>query len=511
VNERQVKRTLCWTWLAGAAVLGVFATMQTMRDTDTWWHIALGREILAHGFPHDEPFAFTPAALHPWMAHEWGYEVILAKLVSYNPVFAAVLTALMSTTAFLIAVRSIPAETDVPPQWPALAYLVTVYAAGTVLGIRAQITNVLGVAIVMYVIARWRRGPTRIIWVLPAVFLVWANMHAGFIIGVVLIGVALLLPRGESWNVHGPRRPLIAVLVACCAVSLINPFGFHIFTYLADTITNPSITNATDEFLSPDFHTTYMRIVEVVTVGLVGAWILTPGGPDLADVVFAGGAFAAMLEAQRNISLYQVIIAPQVARYGHLAWEAHRRRIIGGFRFRPMPPALAVPAGLLITAALSVAVVVTIAPGMADLANGSYEATARPEGAVSYIIRAHPGQRIYASYSDGGYLAYRIPAGRVVMIYPESTVFGNDNIQNFLAIAAVRPNWTQVLDDTGVRVALLARDDRLFPALYAIGWNADCYDEQSDYVVMSRGASISPSAGPVPDPATLPSCETSGR
>src|SRR5271170_6083240 len=47
-------------------------------DGDTSWHIAAGRWILAHrAVPPVDPFSFTFAG-KPWVAHEWGAEVVLA-------------------------------------------------------------------------------------------------------------------------------------------------------------------------------------------------------------------------------------------------------------------------------------------------------------------------------------------------------------------------------------------------------------------------------------------------
>ena len=41
-----------------------------LNDPDTYWHIVVGQWILAHGFPHADPFSFTFAG-KPWIAKEW--------------------------------------------------------------------------------------------------------------------------------------------------------------------------------------------------------------------------------------------------------------------------------------------------------------------------------------------------------------------------------------------------------------------------------------------------------
>ena len=61
-------------WVIGAAVLSLVLTVQPFRDSDVWWHLAIGHYILAHGIPAVEPFSFLHAA-NPWVGQQWLYEV----------------------------------------------------------------------------------------------------------------------------------------------------------------------------------------------------------------------------------------------------------------------------------------------------------------------------------------------------------------------------------------------------------------------------------------------------
>ena len=66
---------------AGAALLLLAVALFDLRllnDGDTYWHVAAGRWMLAHGqVPHADPFSFTRAGA-PWQAHEWLAEVLMA-------------------------------------------------------------------------------------------------------------------------------------------------------------------------------------------------------------------------------------------------------------------------------------------------------------------------------------------------------------------------------------------------------------------------------------------------
>ncbi len=492
--------------ITGAAGLSLLGTVQTFRDTDVWWHLELGRYISTHGIPMQEPFAYTPPA-QPWVGQQWLYEVLLAKLVGITPVLASITMGLAATTAFIIAARTLPRDVRIPVNWLAFSLLVNVFVAAQLLGVRGQVITVLGVAMVMWVIGRWRQGQNRVLWLLPPILAIWCNLHAGFFLGLVLLVVAIVLPQSPQWGGRGNRRLLLLATVATAASTVLNPAGIHLYQYVASTFSNSSITTLVTEWLSPDFHNPWLRFFELDVLALVAAWALSPGGPKLGDVVFAGGAFVASLTAQRNVSIFAVIATPQLARYGFAAWEAHRHRIIGAKRLKPPPLGAAIIGGIALFAAIGTGVAVSLTPGLSDLASGRFEAQRYPKAAVDYVLNHYPNQRLYAKLETGGYLVYRIPENRVVLIYGETAIFGTAGIQRYLDIHLLRPNWTSQLAATHAHHAILPSTTQEVAAFHEVGWRINCYDAASDYVVMSEDDLSSITARAIPsDPRLAPAC-----
>jgi hypothetical protein len=105
----------------------------------------------------------------------------------------------------------------------------------SIFGIRVQVVGWLFFSLVFF-IERSMSYHRRIRWVLPVIFLLWANMHASFILGLFLVfyytGIRIISRR---------KITLIDVILPsiCCAVTLINPFGFNlwisVWTQLSDT------------------------------------------------------------------------------------------------------------------------------------------------------------------------------------------------------------------------------------------------------------------------------------
>lgn len=508
-TEPPAQRGLRWAWILGAAAVTLPFTVQQLRDPDVWWHLALGNLIRAHGIPSHEPFTFLGAP-NPWVGQQWGYEVLLSLMVGVGAWLAMVVMGLVGTAAYVVAVRTLPRSERVPGSFLAVALVLSCLVGGSILGVRGQVVTVLGSAITLWILMRWREGSTRVVWLLPPLLLVWANLHAGFVTGIFFallvaaaVGVWRLVQR-DALPAARVRVLLAATAVAVLA-TLVNPAGVHIYPYIASTFANPALTQGITEWMSPNFHDWWLRLFEGEALLLVVLWALSRR-PDPLDVVLAVTALAMTLQAQRNLPIFAVVAAPQVARYGWMAWSERR----GARRpSRPRPAGPALLAAVVITAAV---VGVDVVPNLRSTAVARDQAARFPKAAADYVAANLPGQRLYSLYEWGGYLAYRFPTQRVVYIYGESAVFGEQRLERYLDIHLLRPDWRDVLYVDGMHVAIVPADSQEAAAFLEIGWTTTCHDAASNAVVMQAPAQAAGpstpavSTTPPPDPAAAPSC-----
>ncbi|MHB8718759.1 MAG: hypothetical protein ACYDAC_07700 [Candidatus Dormibacteria bacterium] len=494
-------------WVLVAAVAALVLTVQPFRDTDVWWHLAVGRLILAHGIPSTEPFSFLHAA-NPWVGQQWLYEVTIARLVSAGgPGLASLVLGLAGCGAFLISTLSIPRVRRPAGPWMAAALLLSCLVAAQLLGVRGQVVTLLGTAVVLYVIARWRQGARRVLYALPPVLALWANLHAGFITGLAIMALALLVVRDVD---AASRRSLAIALVASLVATLLNPAGPRLWGYVISTFDNPTLTSLATEWMSPDFHNLFLRIFEVNVVLLLVAWFLAPRR-DAFDVILATLAFVASLAAQRNVSLFALVASPQLAAYGSAAWQAHRHRLP-----RPWPPRLGRrgPAPLWFSASAAAVVIAAtagaLAPQLTATAAASYERTHEPESAATWVAVHQPGQRVFSTDTMGGYLAYRFPAGRVVYLYDETAIFGDAALRRYLTVAELQPGWPALFTTGGVSVAVLPGTAPQVAALLTLGWRPACRDVASGTVVLVADPAATGAGGALStDPTSLaaaPAC-----
>jgi hypothetical protein len=532
-------------WLLAGFCSTLPFTIQLFRDGDEWWHLALGRLILSHGIPTAEPFSFV-ATQHTWVEQQWLYEVIVASLVRLGgDGLASLALGLAGSLALLVAALAVPRSARISRGWGAAAMLLGGLMAAMALGVRAETVSALGVALTLLIVVRWRDGNRWVVWLLPPLFVLWANLDAGFIAGLGLLAFALLIQRpGRSgtarvsattslavicvgaaaaavllglvagavvlvvlWAAFRPvplalgvsRRPLALASAAAAVLTLANPAGPRLYGYIVETIGNPLLSQLVSAWQSPNFHDALTRLIEVVAALVVLLWLIGRR-PRVPDALLATAALLLTLQAVRNVSILAVVAIPQLAEYGAAAWNARapvrmRRRLRGR-----LPAPLAVVAAVAVSAA-SIAVA---APQVSAAAATRYEQTHEPARAADYVAAHFPGQRLLSSDGDAGYLAYRFPTGRVVFVYDEIGLFGTEPLTDYVDIATISGDWKALIARYGIRHAILGTASADVSALLELGWTVSCHDPASGRVVMSAGGTP-PTSTPTP-PSDAPTC-----
>ena len=494
-------------WLFGAAALTLAVTTRQFADPDAWWHLGVGRIIVDSGIPAQEPFSVAGAP-NPWIGQQWLYEVGLARVVAAGgPGLAMVGMGMVAAAAFLVAALATRRNENIPSAALAASMLVCCLVAGEVLGVRGQVVTVLGFSLVLLVVTRWRDGSSRAAWALPPLMLIWANLHAGFVAGLVLALTAactVAVHRRFGGDEPGKVHTLLAATGLAALATMINPAGPRLWGYVLDTFTNPTLTQSIVEWQSPNFHTFWPRVAAALVVGIVVLWALGGRRPDPLDAVLLLGTAGATLQAQRNVALLAIVATPQLARYAVAAWR-HRHLDSGlpAARRRHNAPAAFRWA---VTAVVAGATLVTIVlPTAAASATARYESEHWPAAAATWVGAHRPGARLYSLYEWGGYLAQRFPGQRIVWIYGESAVFGDQRLRDYLVVHDLEPGWRDMLARNGIRDAVLPVDERETVAMLEVGWTPLCYDRVSASVVLEEGSAPARGTHP-PDPRSAPVC-----
>lgn len=211
--------------IAAIAVLAVACfDPRVFIDGDTNWHVAAGRWILAHhGVPQIDPFSFTYAG-KPWIAHEWGSEVVMA--VAYLAAgWAGVVLVIGLAAALAYALIAAELRRWMGPIGQAIGLALSFACLYPFLFARPHI---LAMPLLVFWTGRMlaaRRAGRAPALALTPLMVAWANLHASFIFGLGVVGVFAIEALIEAPDKLRALRDWAAFGLLATAFSLVTPHG----------------------------------------------------------------------------------------------------------------------------------------------------------------------------------------------------------------------------------------------------------------------------------------------
>lgn len=230
------------TWIF--AILGVFliffTSLQAPIDPDFGWHLRIGQDILVkHTISHFDPYSFSMSDF-PWISYSWLSDIFVALAHNLFGFFGlSIFFSFIAALAFFLAARAYQA----PLPYQIIAALFGSILSVSIVGIRDQMWSVLGLATLIFILLRLRKNfQSRIIWFLPLLFFLWANLHPGFAIGLILFFVFIIATifseKAKISQSLSNYKNLYTCFFASIAVTFLNPFGTRIYEEIIRTGTD---------------------------------------------------------------------------------------------------------------------------------------------------------------------------------------------------------------------------------------------------------------------------------
>jgi hypothetical protein len=390
-------------------------------------------------------FTFT-AAGDRWTNQQWGAQVALAWVFDLGgwAGLAVLRLGLVGMSAWLIyaAMRRV----DAPPR---VAAPLTI--GGWLVGIeivtmlRPQLLSVALFAVGLYAVASRRARPS-LLWSLPAVVLVWANVHGSFPLIFVLLFAAWIDDRRSD---PALARTIARVAAVTFLATWVNPWGPAVWGYVWSLSSDIAFAGRIAEWGPPSFHTFSggAFVLSVVATVLVVAY-LRPAvslGESILVAAFALGGFVAI----RGV-VWWGMVAPVVVAGWIVRQHAAPARSRAGEIERPL---------------VNLAVVIALL-GLLGLGFVSRTGTDPVSGAprsVSYaperLVRAaadglEEGSRAFVSQVYGSWVELSAP-GLLVAVDSRIEVFPQDVWSHYFAISDGRADWEGLIDRWDVQVLVL--------------------------------------------------------
>jgi hypothetical protein len=452
--------------LGSVLVTSLALFVRPVTDPDFWLHAATGRWIVEHArLPAHDLFTYTVPD-HRWVNHEYLSEVLMWILQArFGLAGVSVAWGLLTWLGLVLVLAACRPRTR-PYVVTGVALALAALAGAPIWGARPQMVTFTLLALELLWLRRALddEHSRAILW-LPAVMVLWSNLHGGWPLALVFLGAA-----AAAEAVRRPARATVlrrlALVASLSVVAVgINPNGLAIYAYPFQTLLSGAQQNLIAEWASPDFHLASLRAFELMALLLVAGLALSR--PTVFDVLVALAGLALALESVRNVAIFVAAATPVLVAAWSDVWSRAPVRWP-----RPAPPRWAPAVGALALLAVTAVVALRVAGDLAQ--QPALSAQEVPVGAADWLA-AHPGTgtRMFNEYAWSGYLADRFPSqpDRRVYVLSEGVLMGDAQLLRYHEVATLGPGWRRIIDRDRVDYVVFDRGSALDGALAAEpGW-----------------------------------------
>jgi hypothetical protein len=203
---------------------------------DLGWHLAAGDLIRDRGnIPFQDPWSFTLGD-RQWFNLSWLWDVIASAIFQYTK-FSGLILFVVACGAVIVGYL---ASICLSSGASAVAVCISVFSACLLYPSFATPPNVYlaaspNTSTMLFCIIFYAECLKRTRWLLlPAMMVLWVNLHGGFLLGFLIVGVfcgaALLRRDWADFKIYSFAG------VGCFIAIFINPLGWHIYDGVAATL-----------------------------------------------------------------------------------------------------------------------------------------------------------------------------------------------------------------------------------------------------------------------------------
>jgi len=358
------------------------------RDPDLGWHLRYGEYFFTHGqILRENTFSeLMPDFL--WVNSSWVTDLISFALYQWGGFLGLALASslIITLTAFLFSRWAKLSLWDEIFLFPLLLFFIEPLIS---VSFRGQLLSLLFLGILFYLLSR------RLLLLIPLLFVLWANVHGQFFMGLVLFGLWIFVTMLVKRTIDGP---LVITLFGSALAALVNPFGIGIYEEALIHIGNPDLALVA-EYLPIDERSNIWRNHTLLT-----------------GIMILGGTYLVFTDRWRELRPEVAIL---LLLYGLSFWVRRYAWPFYWFAFILMSPISAqltppsqksrsVAAGIIGLVVLSIVVMSKIPfSQISSMSWGNYCNLARcSPKAAEMLVSLYRGEKLFTTYDFGGWFIW---------------------------------------------------------------------------------------------------------
>lgn len=459
-------------------VKAIYPPSSGIADTDFFWHIAYGQWIVENGsIPAVDSFSWTFAG-QPYQLTQWlgealmGYAYMAAGL-SGTKILSVALAGITIGFAWLAASRFV--HTSVALGIALLCNLIQI-----VTPMRPQLFSFAMLAVAIYLVTSFiatRRR--RYLLAYPLMMALWVNLHGGFIVGLMIIGMmafGLTIEAVLGKKVREEKGTLVIAWVAVLASTLatiFNPYGIDaILTVLM--IGGLRSSQVISEWMPVNLTTELGWFYLLNLVPFVALIAISGVRPRLTHGLIASFFLVFGVLANRQVAMCAAVMAPLLAAL--LAKTPQYEKMVATVSDPSRPLIHGIIAGALAASF----------PAIAAKGNGTWDASLNlqyPIKATDFLEQHNLTDRLLSDTLEASYLIYR---GVPVFVDGRMDLYRDQFYFEWYLASRAAPGWELVLEKHQPKAMLLRHDMAIRQAALAGGeWKQVYQDARYSILVPS--------------------------
>jgi len=471
--------------LVAAAAVWECVALSSLKGSEIWSHLRLGSWILEqHAVPRTG--LFSQVSQQTWRDFSWGADAvgaILEKILGLRavPAMAVLFRAGLAVVTFLLA------GGRRGQFWLAAgASALTQFALSAIPLDAANLSIVLfSIALLILLEAR-ESGEARPLFALPGLFLLWANLDIGFVYGIGLVLLFIVVRWIEGWNGGAQKawleRPGSALQMGmagriasgCVLASFCTPYGYHAYESFLDNIWS-ELNGFLPGYAAMSFHQPQDYLLLLLTMGAalsLGLW----RSRDLFLIGLLVGCAFVSFYAERESWL--VGLAALAVIGSGVPTEA-RRSVNVGTTLRDRRVLAAGVIGLV----LVVLVFFTRVPASRTVLLQRMTET-QPVRACDYIREHRLPQPLFNPYAWGGFVSWYLP-DYPVSIDGRRDLFPEDEEINYFKVMSAEIGYPEYAPMKSARTMLLDKVSVMGEALRGMPGFKVAYEDDLSLVLLA--------------------------
>jgi len=320
--------------------LAAFALgMKQLREPDVWWQLLSGRWMLEHGqITRTDVFSYTMAG-HPWINVKWLYEIFIALFEkACGPDGVILIQSLVNVAIVYFLLKSLKVlsqrlQQPISVLFSVISVLVFLAIVEYRMAGRPEMFSHLFSVLFLYFLLKYGDTDWKKLFVLVLLQCLWANMHEGYPVGIVMLGAYVAgsflawLIKKDSAALKNTRRAAL-IFIAALLIVLINPNGFQLWKQPFEIYRQVWANKYTTElysFSQAEYWTIEAKCHIVLLCAVVIFWMMkmlkwrtgkntATLTPVLLSYLLLIPLFAYLsLTANRNIIFSEIVLFPSVA------------------------------------------------------------------------------------------------------------------------------------------------------------------------------------------------------